>query len=231
LLFAFIAIALAGYGNSKYPNTIYGRIVSLEGKGISNASIKVFCLDFVQNEDFHCAVEKIFMQGRSDHFGWFNLILNKKGVFPEQFLSKVFVEYNGRESYKYLNVNDDNNPPIAGIERLTVNPENSGSLFESEWVAINRTISDPEKYMQKSLTGTKREMVRVEIKTFPKGAFVEINNTFIGTTDLVIYLEEEKVYEMRLYQDNIQKNIMIDTTRMEHREKKTITLTINLKKQ
>lgn len=199
--------------NSKYPDRLYGRLVDIQGKGLGQYNIEISYLDFIQTADFFGAVEKLFMKGVSDTYGWFELWLtNDSERYPEKFLSKVYIKKGEKEFYKYLNVNVQDFPPVSGIQQMTINPEDKGSLFESEWVAVNRAISDPEKFMQKSLTQEEKAVVRVEISTRPKGAYVEINGVFIGTSDLNIFLEKGKQYTIRFYKGNLYETYTIDTT-------------------
>jgi len=196
----------------QYPARLYGRLVDVQGSGLAQYNIEVFYLDFIQTPVFFGAVEKLFMKGVSDTHGWFELWLaDVSDRYPEKFLSKVYIKKGRQEIYKYLNVNAQDFPPISGIQQLTINPENKGSLFESEWVAVNRAISDPEKFMQKSLTQEEKDVVRVEISTRPKGAYLEIDGVFIGTSDLNLFLEKGRKYTLQLYKGNVQKTISIDT--------------------
>jgi len=198
---------------TQYPARLYGRIVDIQGKGLAQYQIEVYYLDFIQTSEFFGAIEKLFMKGVSDTYGWFELWLSDISErYPEKFLSKVYIKKNKQEFYKYLNVNAQEFPPMSGIQQLTINPEDKGSLFESEWVAVNRAISDPENFMRKSLTQEEKNIVRVEISTRPKGAYVEINGVFIGTSDLNIFLEKGKQYTIRFYKGNLSETYTVDTT-------------------
>lgn len=218
ILTAFIMILLttalfSQQCSSAYPDRLYGRLVDMGGEGLGQFNIEIFYLDFLQTPEFFGAIEKLFMKGVSDTHGWFELWLtNTSDRYPEKFLSKVYIKKNKQEFYKYLNVNASDFPPVSGIQQLTINPEDKGSLFESEWVAVNRAISDPENFMRKALIQEEKNVVRVEISTNPKGAYVEINDVFIGTSDLNIFLEKGKRYTIRFYKGNYSKTYTVDTT-------------------
>ncbi|MEA1884759.1 MAG: PEGA domain-containing protein [Thermotogota bacterium] len=218
ILFCFLTVILSLTAFSQqckvqYPARLYGRLVDVQGGGLAQYKIEIYYLDFIQTPDFFGAIEKLFMRGMSDAHGWFELwLVDASERYPEKFLSKVYIKKGYQEFYKYLNVNAQDFPAISGIQQLTINPEDKGSLFESEWVAVNRAISDPEKFMQKSLTQEEKAVVRVEISTRPKGAYVEINGVFIGTSDLNIFLEKGKQYTIRFYKGNLSETYTIDTT-------------------
>ena len=147
---------------AEYPPNLYGRLVDVQGKGLPQYNIELYYLDFIQTVEFFGAIERLFMKGTSDAHGWFELCLENVGErYPNNFLSKVYIKKDIQKFYKYLNVNAEDFPPVSGIQQMTLNPEDRGSLFESEWVAVNRAINDPENYLRKSLTNEEKDVVKV----------------------------------------------------------------------
>ena len=219
IIFLMVTLLLTAFSQqckTEYPPYLYGRLLDIQGNGLPQYNIEIYYLDFIKTTAFFGALEKLFMKGMSDDYGWFELCLENAGErYPENFLSKVYIRKDIQEFYKYLNVNADDFPPVSGIQEMTLNSEDRGSLFESEWVAVNRAINDPENYLRKSLTKTEKDFVKVEIKSNPKGAFVEINDVFIGTSDINIFLEKDIQYTIQLYKGNQSKTFSVDTTNEE----------------
>jgi hypothetical protein len=203
--------------------SVESRLIDHQGRGIPNASVSLYCIDFLSGKEI------LFFSGMSDSEG--DVFLTSQtdtSVLPSLYACKLVIRTPDFEIEKIIENNPVLNKLLDCFNPIVLETEKNASLFESEWVAtlnmVNRESHTINAYMRdKTLDLADTVLVRVSSNV---SADVYVNNEYVGKSPIELTLSpdsEKGVYFIRLIGKGYEEKIlMIDISDVDASDKTII---------
>jgi hypothetical protein len=201
--------------------SVESRLIDHQGRGIPNASVSLYCIDFLSGKEI------LFFSGRSDSEG--DVFLTSQtdtSVLPSLYACKLVIRTPDFEIEKIIENNPVLNKLLDRFNPIVLETEKNASLFESEWVAtldtVNRESHTINAYYMRDKTLDLADTVLVRVSS-NVSVDVYVNNAYVGKAPIELTLSpdsENGVYFIRLIGKGYEEKIlMIDISDVDASDK------------